>query len=200
MKLFIIKNLRKLILNFFTVLLFVGVLLSISIINPSSVSAQSKCNRIDQCVNNKKCICPLSPDNPVYEECFDLNNGLLVEGKEPCGSAIIGRVTAPGAVANINATSGGDIGVIFFISRLINFANIIAGILVMLNFVYAGFSYITSAGDSSAMVKINEKLTWSFIGIIIIVGSYTIAGIFGLVFYADPTFIIAPKLTGALQQ
>ena len=195
MKLFIIKNLRKLILNFFTILMFFGILFSTQLTHPKNVSAADGCTRRGQCLNDKRCEC-----NGASDYDCKYNTDLLYLGDKPCGSAIIGGVTPPGAVANINAASGGDIGVVFFISRLINFANIIAGILVMLNFVYAGFSYITSAGDSSAMGKINERLTWSFIGIIMIVGSYTLAGIFGLVFYGDPTFIIAPKFTGALQQ
>lgn len=148
---------------------------------PEKVSAQT-CSYTGQCVNNRRCLHP--GGEPTGEE---------------CGSAVIGGVQPPTAVAEINAASGSEIGVIFFISRLLNFANIIAGILVMLNFVYTGFLYITGAGSSSNMGKINQRLTWSFVGILLIVGSYTLAGIFGVVFYGNPTYIITPTLSGALE-
>lgn len=180
MKLFLVKALRHIIFSIFTALIFAGALFSAQLIIPSKASAET-CTYTGQCINNRRCLYP---------------------GGEPtgpeCGSAIIGGVGAPAAVANINAASGGEIGAVFFVSRTLNFANIIAGILVMLNFVYTGFLYITGAGSASNMSKMNQRLTWSFVGILLIVGSYTLAGIFGVVFYGDPTFIITPTLRSAL--
>jgi hypothetical protein len=196
MKLFLIKSLRKLILNFFTVMLFFGILFSLTLTQPNSATAADGCERLGQCINDRKCSCP---DGEFQQACAQ-DPSLLLLSNDPCGSAIIGGVTPPGAIKDINSAAGGNIGLIFFISRIIKFANIVAGILVMLNFVFAGLSYITGAGNAASMAQINEKLTWSFIGIIIIVSSYTLAAIFGLVFYADPTFIISPQFTGALQQ
>ena len=188
MKLIFLKALRHLILSLFTALIFAGLLFSTSIIIPRTTFAKS-CSYPGQCINNQKCICP--PNSPYC------GPGILTLGGE-CGSAIIGGVEPPPAVAALNSKSGGEIGLIFFISRALNFANIVAGILVMINFVVAGFTYVTSAGNAANMTKINEKLMWSFIGVLLIVGSYTLAAIFGLVFYGDPTFIITPVLIKAI--
>ena len=200
MKAKIIIAVRKLILNFFAMLVFAGFLFSASLFHPQSASAQATCSYVGQCVNNRKCACPPGYD---YLSCYYLRRYApeqLVQSDVECGSAIIGGVEAPYAVSEINSQAGGDIGVIFFISRLINFANIIAGILVMINFVSAGFLYITGAGNTSANEKITEKMTWSILGILIIVSSYTLAAIIGLIFYNDPTFILTPTLTGALDE
>ncbi len=194
MKVFFVKALRHLIFSLFTALLFAGVLFSANMTVPKTASAAT-CTYIGQCVNNAKCVCPPGMN---YYQCRYQPGALTPTGAE-CGSAIIGGVEPPTAIAAINTESGKEIGLVFFASRALNFANIVAGILVMINFVVAGFSYVTSAGNSGNMVKINEKLMWSFIGILMIIGSYTLAAIFGLVFYGDPTFIITPVLTGAIQ-
>ena len=196
MKLFFIKSLRKLILSFFSVFIVVGLIYSIKLVYPTVTHAQAACTRSGQCVNDQKCYCPAGIGN-----CGEGKVPFVFDGE--CGSAIIGGVKAPDAVANINVktiiSGDGDIGLLFFISRVINFANIVAGILVMINFVYVGFLYVTGAGNSSNMSKMNERLTWSFVGIIMIVSSYTLAAIFGVVFYGDPTFIISPTFMGALE-
>ena len=194
MKVFFIKALRSLILSIFSVLLFAGLLFFSQLTQPEPVSAQATCKYVGQCVNNKKCVCP--PGMNLYQCRYQ--PGALIPGNTDCGSAVIGGVEPPSAVAAINDASGGEIGLIFFVSRGINFANIVAGILVMINFVVAGFLYVTGAGNASNMTKINEKITWSIVGVLIIVASYTLAAIFGLVFYGDATYIITPTLTGAI--
>ncbi|GIK84472.1 MAG: hypothetical protein BroJett025_10940 [Patescibacteria group bacterium] len=193
MKVFLIKAIRQIILSIFTVLIFAGVLFSPQLSITKQTFAADGCAYAGHCINNKKCVCPI----PGYYDCR-YSPQALVLGEEPCGSAIIGGVEPPAAVGAINAASGGDIGLIFFISRAIGFANIVAGILVMINFVVAGFLYVTGAGNPSNMAKINERMLWSFVGILIIVGSYSLAALFGLIFYGDPTFIITPTLTGAV--
>ncbi len=192
MKLLFVRSLRKFILTFFTAFLVATSIFTVQMIQPEKASAQS-CRYVGQCVGNRKCVCPTG----FYFICR-YNPGLLQVGEAECGSAIIGGVEPPTAVSAINSESGGEIGIIFFISRLINFANIIAGILVMLNFVMAGFIYIVNAGNTSANTQVMEKITWSVIGILVIVSSYTLAAIFGVVFYGDPTFILSPTLETAV--
>lgn len=109
---------------------------------------------------------------------------------------IIGAVKAPEAVARINAASGGEIGALFFLSRLIRFGAIVAGIFSMWNFVSAGFTYITGAGNTATHVVVRDKMTWSLVGIIVIVVAYTVAGIIGLVFFKDATYLLNPTIGG----
>lgn len=194
MKFFIVKNLRKFILTFFIGLLFATTVFVGQMATPKKAFAQS-CRYVGQCIDNKKCICPAGTN---YYACRYDSRVLIIDENSECGSAIIGGVEPPAAISAINTESGGEIGIIFFISRLITFANIIAGILVMINFVYSGFIYITGAGNTSANTQVTERLTWSLVGIVVIVSSYTLAAIIGLIFYGDPTFIISPTLEMAI--
>lgn len=190
MKIFLFKALRKIIFNLFAALLFFSTLFSAQLIAPKQVAAQ--CTYVGQCVGNNRCICE--------SNCYTEDQVLVEDPSSDCASEIVGGVEAPPAVNALNILSEGEIGLIFFLSRLITFVNIVAGILVMLNFVYAGFLYITGAGSSSNMSKINERLLWSFVGILVIVSSYTLAAIFGLIFYGDATFILTPVLDGILTE
>lgn len=195
MKVIFIKALRKIILTIFSIMFVAGAIFTVSAIQPKQVSAQT-CDYIGQCINNKVCECVM----PGSYACYIPGSGLVVVGDSDCGSAIIGGVEPPPAVGVVNSASGSDIGIVFFISRLIRFANIVAGILVMINFVIAGFTYVANAGSTSVNEKVKDQMTWSVLGILLIVGSYALAGIFGLVFYGDPTFIISPTLETALNQ
>ena len=189
MKLLFIQSLRKFILTFFTALLVATAVFTIQMTQPETAAAQS-CRYVGQCVGNKKCVCPTGVPFTV---CRYYPASIQI-GDADCGSAIIGGVEPPTAVSAINSESGSEIGIIFFISRLITVANIVAGILVMINFVLAGFIYITNAGNTAANTQVTEKLTWSVIGILVIVSSYTLAAIFGVIFYGDPTYVLSPTL------
>ncbi|NCN45612.1 MAG: hypothetical protein COU63_03695 [Candidatus Pacebacteria bacterium CG10_big_fil_rev_8_21_14_0_10_36_11] len=112
------------------------------------------------------------------------------------GSNVFGTIKAPAGVAKYNAASGGGIGIILFVSNGIRIATVVAGVWVMLNFILAGWKYITSSGDTKAHTEASSMMTNSVMGLAIIVGSYTVAAIFGLIFFGDATYILNPKLEG----
>lgn len=116
------------------------------------------------------------------------------------GEDVFGTIQAPAAVAKYNAAAksvtGSDIGLVLFVSNMIRIATIIAGVWVMVNFILAGWTYIISTGDSKAHSDASSKMTFSLVGLAIIVGSYTLAALIGLVFFGDATYILNPKLTG----
>jgi len=112
--------------------------------------------------------------------------------------ALFGAIEAPPGVAEFNQQSESGIGIIVFFSNLIKLIAIIAGIWTMLNFILAGFTYVTSADNPSAIEKIGSKLTLSVVGLGIIVASYTIAAVIGLIIFGDATFIINPQIPSAI--
>lgn len=107
---------------------------------------------------------------------------------------ILGPVDPPEVISKINTSSGGEIGALFLFSRIVRIASIIAGIYVIWNFVSAGFTYISSAGNTNAHATVRDKLTWSIVGIIVIVSAYTIIGLLSLFFYGDATVMLNPTL------
>ena len=132
------------------------------------------------------------------------NNQLAIAGEGPAGEdapvvaeGVFGKIDAPAGVAELNAQAGeegSNIGLLIFISNMIKFASIVAGIWVMFNFIFAGFTYVSSNGDSGAYAKIGEKLSLSVTGLLLIVAAYTIAGIISLLIFGDATYIINPQI------
>ena len=96
---------------------------------------------------------------------------------------------------DVAAGSGGG-GIIGFISNLIRLVTIAAGIWTFINTVIAGLTYITSAGDPEKTASAWRKINMSLIGLAIIVSSFALAAIIGLVLFGDSTAILQPKITG----
>lgn len=112
----------------------------------------------------------------------------------PTNRNIFGRIQAPAGVEQYNSTQ--EIGIIVFASNLLRASTVIAGIWVTINFIMAGWTYITSNGDAGAHAKVANKLTMSVIGLMLIVGSYTIAALIGLIIFGDVSYILNPKFEG----
>jgi len=108
--------------------------------------------------------------------------------------AVVGAIDAPPGVAKFNAQADSGLGIILFFSNLIKLIAIVAGLWTMINFIIAGFTYVTSADNPSAIEKIGSKLSSSVIGLAIIVASYTIAAVIGLILFGDAGFIISPEI------
>jgi len=108
---------------------------------------------------------------------------------------IFGTIAPPPGVDKYNPPGGG-IGIVPFMSNLIRVATIVAGIWSMINFILAGFYYVTSGDNKSNIEKANDKMTRTVIGLLIIVASYTIAALIGLIIFGDATFILNPQLKG----
>lgn len=111
-------------------------------------------------------------------------------------SDLFGTIDVPAGVDKYQALSPSGIGLIPFASNGLRLGTIGAGVFVMFNFLKAGWIYVFSSGDTGAHKKVTELVTMSIIGIALIVSSYTIAGIVGLVFFGDASFILNPKFEG----
>lgn len=108
--------------------------------------------------------------------------------------SIWGTIEPPPGVEAYNQGSA-SIGIINFLSSLIKIATVAAGIWTLINFILAGWIYLTAGGDSSAHEKVSQKMINSLIGLILVAMAYTIAGIIGLLVFGDPAFILQPTLT-----
>lgn len=155
--------------------------------NSVAAQVQGGCVRPGQCIGGQVC------------DCLDGMGCFLVPGSsctvnDP--TSITGNVEPPQGVAEYNAAGG--IGILRFGSQIIFILNIIAGLFAMYNFLIAGLTYITTAGDSGAHNKVKDKLTYTFVGLALIVSTYTVGGLIGLIFYGDAGFLLNPQLQGAL--
>jgi hypothetical protein len=109
-------------------------------------------------------------------------------------SDIFGEVEVPEAIAKFNADSTGEIGLLFFISRLVQLAFVGAGLFVLYNVISAGFIYLSSEGDSKAHEKVKNQITYSILGLIIIVTSFGFMSLIGLLLFGDADFFLNPQL------
>jgi len=108
-----------------------------------------------------------------------------------------GTIDKPPGVDNFDTPGGApdQIGVLNFFSALLQVATVIAGLYVLLNFILAGYEYITSGGDTGAHAKVRQSLTNSVIGLIIIAVSYTLVALLGLILFGSADFFLNPDLS-----
>ncbi len=109
---------------------------------------------------------------------------------------IMGTVEPPPGVnlfPSPEATGSGQ-GLIVFISNLIKLVTVIAGLFGLFNIISAGYSYLSSGGNAKATEEAMNKLTYSLIGLMIIVGSFTITALISLLLFGDATYILNPDI------
>lgn len=107
---------------------------------------------------------------------------------------ITGKLIAPPGVEQYIQKSSDDIALIFFLSNMIRVFTIVAGLFVVFNVILAAFFFLNSSGDASAYEKARIQVTQSIIGLLIIIMSYTLTGIVGLVFFGDASIFLDPKI------
>lgn len=105
-------------------------------------------------------------------------------------SQIIGTVTNP-LTYGTYAT-----GLVPFFNNVLRLVFVVAGIYALLNFIIAGYQYMTAGGDSKMLAAAWNKIWQSLLGLLIIVSSFVIAAIFGQLLFGDAMFILNPKVYG----
>jgi hypothetical protein len=83
-----------------------------------------------------------------------------------------------------------------FLNNIVRLITAIAGIYAFVNFALAGFQYIQSAGNPEGVGKAWEKIYQSIIGLAIVILSYAIAAVLGLILFGNASAILTPEITG----
>lgn len=107
----------------------------------------------------------------------------------------IGTVTnpLPNQYKNLTGANG---GLILFFSNILRLVFIIAGIYAFINFIIAGFQYMTAAGDTKSLAAAWSRIWQSLLGLIIVIGSFAIAALLGQVFFGNAGAILNPYIYG----
>lgn len=87
-------------------------------------------------------------------------------------------------------------GLILFLNNVLRLMIGVAGIYAFLNLVIAGYGFMTAGGDPKGISNAWAKIWQSLLGLLIIVGSFVLAGIFGYLLFGDATAILKPKIYG----
>jgi hypothetical protein len=108
---------------------------------------------------------------------------------------IVGTITNPMPTAYKSLT-GPNGGLILFLTNILRLVFVVAGIYAFINFIIAGFQYMTAAGDTKALNAAWSRIWNSLLGLILVVGSFALAALFSQLIFGDASFILSPKLYG----
>jgi len=106
---------------------------------------------------------------------------------------IVGTVKTQMPSAYQSVTGG---GLILFLTNILRLVFVAAGVFAFINLIIAGFQYMTAGGDAKALSAAWGRIWQSLLGLILIVGSFALAALFGYVLFGDAGFILSPKIYG----
>lgn len=106
---------------------------------------------------------------------------------------IIGTIQNPQLAPYGDLTNG---GLVLFVTNLIRLAFVGAGIYALLNFIMAGYGFMSAGGDSKKIGEAWSKIWQTLMGLVFIVGSFALAALFGHLIFGDASFILHPKIYG----
>lgn len=107
---------------------------------------------------------------------------------------IIGNIKNPLELSYGSAI--GNQGLIKFFTNIVRLMFVVAGIWAFLNIIVAGFEYISAGGDSKKLTAAWSRIWHSLMGLVIIVGSFALAALFGYLIFGDAGFILHPTIYG----
>jgi hypothetical protein len=108
-------------------------------------------------------------------------------------AGIFGTVRPPDAIKKWSPT--GEVGGLFlFLNTILKLMIYGAGIYALFNFIFAGWSFMSSGGDAQKMEKAWGLIWQSLLGLLVAAGSFVLAAVVGLIIFGDAKAIIVPKL------
>jgi len=114
---------------------------------------------------------------------------------------IFGEVTPPQALrkiypGGIGREAGGPEGMIILFNNILKLLVIGAGIFALLNFILAGYSFMSAAGDPKKVELAWAKIWQSMVGLLIIAASFALAALIGKLLFGSTTAILSPIIYG----
>lgn len=113
----------------------------------------------------------------------------LLAGDDP-----IGKIVRPSFIPEGIDDTGKLTGILVFFNSILKLVFIVAGLWAFINLILAGYSFMTAGGDAKAVTKAWEKIWQSILGLLIIICSFLIAAIMGIVLFGKADAILNPTL------
>jgi hypothetical protein len=111
-------------------------------------------------------------------------------------SSIVGEIRPPVQVQETYGVLGEGAGLTGFLSDIIILMTIIGGIWFLINVVIAGFTLITSNGDSKKLSEFGTRISMMVVGLILMVAAPLIAAIIGFMVFGDTMALLNPTIIG----
>lgn len=112
------------------------------------------------------------------------------------GSNVFGTIEPPEAIKQYGELGGGGAGLSGFISNLIVFVTLVGGLWALFNIIIAGFTLITADGDSKKVGEMGNKISMTFLGLLVMVIAPLLAAVIGLFLFKDATYFLRPVFKG----
>lgn len=107
---------------------------------------------------------------------------------------IFGNIKPPPGVDKYSGTEGQ--GFFLLLNNILKFIIVAAGFFALLNFIIAGYDFMSAGGDTQKVNKAWEKIWQSILGLAVTAGAFTIAAVVGQLVFKDPGAIINPQIYG----
>lgn len=108
---------------------------------------------------------------------------------------IIGKIKVPEAIQSLSP-EGSPSGLITLFNNILRLLIVIAGIYALLNFILAGYDFISAGGDPKKIDAAWAKIWQSLVGLLIIVISFLLAALIGKLLFGSADAILNPKIYG----
>jgi hypothetical protein len=113
---------------------------------------------------------------------------------------IFGNITNPfNTISPGSAYAGGvgpNFGLIIFLNNMLRLVFVVAGLFAFVQLLLAGFQFINAGGDQKQIEQAWNKIWQSVVGLMIMVISFGLAAIIGVLLLGDATAILTPKIYG----
>lgn len=103
---------------------------------------------------------------------------------------IFGSITNP--YSGQYNTAQGE-GLFVFISNIFKLAGVVAGIILIVRLIGAGYIYLSASGDPKKFQQATDTINQSILGLVIVAGAFILAGLVGRLTGID---ILNPIITG----
>jgi hypothetical protein len=87
---------------------------------------------------------------------------------------LLGTISNPTTYTDTN----GD-ALFHFISNVFNLAGVVAGIVLIVRLITAGYTYLSANGDPKKFQQASDTVVQSILGLVIVAGAFLLAGLVG---------------------
>src|SRR3989344_2075610 len=106
---------------------------------------------------------------------------LLAQNQVPIGTIGGGSGLGPFPAP----VGGGAAEIAQVVSMIVGFITIVAGIFFLFQFLIGGIEWISSTGDKQKLEKAQNRLSYAFLGLVVVVGAYGFSAIVGSILGFD---------------
>lgn len=111
----------------------------------------------------------------------------------------VGNITPPsifGQYGDDAMVGSQAAGLMILLNNVLRLVIVLAGLFAFFNILIAGFGFLGASGDPKKVEAAWAKIWQSMLGLLIILGSFILAAIFGWLLFGDARAIMSPKLYG----